>query len=54
VIEATYTDLRAQCNPRHVVASGWIAAPTELTLEEAQAAAVFEAVGAWRQEKVAA
>lgn len=54
VIEATYTDLRAQCNPHHVVASGWIAVPAELTLEEAQAAAVFEAVGAWNQEKVAA
>ena len=54
VIEATYTDLRAQCNPQHVVASGWIAIPADLTLEEAQAAAVFEAVGAWRQERVAA
>lgn len=54
VIEATYSDLRAQCNPQHVVASGWIAIPAGLTLDEAQAAAVFDAVGAWRQEKVAA
>lgn len=54
VIEATYTDLRAQCNPQHVMASGWIAIPADLTLEEAQAAAVFEAVGAWRQQKAAA
>ncbi|WP_342622664.1 hypothetical protein [Pseudomonas alkylphenolica] len=54
VIEATYKDLRAQCNPQHVVAAGWIAIPTDLTLEEAQTAAVFDAVGAWRQVKVAA
>ncbi|MFK0090681.1 hypothetical protein ACIQUS_25745 [Pseudomonas sp. NPDC090755] len=53
-IEATYTELRAQCNQIHVVASGWIAIPADLTLEETQAGAVFEAVGAWRQVTVAA
>lgn len=54
VIEATYMGLREQCNPQHIVAAGWIAIPADLTLEEAQAAAVFEAVGAWRQVKLAA
>ncbi|MNJ69933.1 hypothetical protein D3C77_663410 [compost metagenome] len=53
VIEATYTDLRAQCNQQHVVAAGWIAIPTDLTLEEAQAAKVFATVGAWSQQKAA-
>jgi len=53
VIEATYTDLRAQCNPNHVVASGWIAIPTDMTLDEPQAAKVFTAVGAWNQLRAA-
>jgi len=54
VIEATYAELRAQCNPQHLAASGWIAIPSELTLDEAQAARVFEAVGIWKQKMVAA
>ncbi|CAI8829275.1 DUF551 domain-containing protein [Pseudomonas donghuensis] len=54
VIEAVHTDLRARCNQGHIVASGWLAIPFDVSLDEAQAAAVFEAVGAWRQHKVAA
>lgn len=50
VIEATYTDLRAQRNPNHVRASGWIAIPTDTSLDEAQAAQVFAAAGAWNQK----
>ncbi|MEX5343757.1 hypothetical protein [Pseudomonas sp. I2] len=53
VIEATYTDLRGQCNPNHAVASGWIAIPADMTLDEAQAAKVFKAVGAWNQQRAA-
>ena len=47
-------ELRDSCNPNHLVASGWIAAPAEVTLEEAQAAKLFYAAGAWHQVKVAA
>ncbi|WP_449432315.1 hypothetical protein [Pseudomonas putida] len=53
VIEKTYLDLRAQANPNHMVAAGWIAIPTNTTLDEAQAAKVFAAVGAWNQQKAA-
>jgi hypothetical protein len=53
-IEHYYLDLRESCNPNHLVASGWIAIPTEVTLDEAQAAKLLYAVGAWHQVKVAA
>lgn len=53
VIESTYMDLRATTNPNHLVAAGWIAIPTDTTLDEAEAAKVFAAVGAWNQQKAA-
>lgn len=53
VIETSYMDLRATANPNHLVAAGWIAIPTETTLDEAEAAKVFAAVGAWNQQKAA-
>ena len=53
-IETTYKTLLAECNPNHVVASGWIAIPAEVSLDEAYAARIFDAVGAWNQQKVAA
>ncbi|KAF1003313.1 MAG: hypothetical protein GAK36_00281 [Pseudomonas sp.] len=53
VIEATYTELRATANPNHLVASGWIAIPFDTTLDEAEAAKIFAAVGAWNQQKAA-
>ncbi|UQB79155.1 hypothetical protein KI429_05690 [Pseudomonas shirazica] len=53
VIEATYTDLRATANPNHLVAAGWIAIPTDTTLDEAEAAKIFAAVGAWNPQKAA-
>jgi len=46
-------DLRATANPNHLVAAGWIAIPTDTTLDEAEAAKVFSAVGAWNQQKAA-
>lgn len=52
VIEATYTDLRATTSPNHLVAAGWIAIPTDTTLDEAKAAKIFAAVGAGKQKKV--
>jgi hypothetical protein len=47
VIEAYYRDVINGCNPLHVVGSGWIAIPNNVSLEEAQAANIFNAVGAW-------
>ncbi|MCF7536203.1 hypothetical protein [Pseudomonas petrae] len=53
-IEHYYTELRDSCNAQHLVAYGWIAIPSAISLDEAQAAKVFKAAGAWNQVKVAA
>lgn len=52
VIEHFYMKLRAEANQSQMVASGWIAIPDTLSLDEEHAARIFEAVGAWRQVKV--
>jgi hypothetical protein len=52
-IEHHYTELRDSCNPKHLVAYGWIAIPSDTSLDEAQAAKVFAAAGAWNQVKAA-
>lgn len=52
-IEHYYLDLRNSCNQRQLVASGWIAIPAEVSLDEAQAAKLFYAAGAWHQVKAA-
>ncbi|MDP9687039.1 UNVERIFIED_ORG: hypothetical protein J2W82_000691 [Pseudomonas mohnii] len=54
VIEHCYKELRASANQSQMVASGWIAIPESVSLDEAHAARIFEAVGAWNQQKVAA
>lgn len=54
VIEEHYRALIDSCNPAHVIGSGWIANPSGVSLDEAQAARIFEAVGAWKQSKEAA
>lgn len=51
VIESAHRALIDTCNPMHFVASGWIAIPDAVTLEEEQAAKLFDAVGAWSQEE---
>ena len=51
-IEQTYRAQLATCNPQHLVASGWIAIPDDVSMTEQQAAAVFEACGAWDQNPV--
>lgn len=51
VIEHCYMKLRAEANQSQMVASGWIAIPDAVSLDEAHAARIFEAVGAWRQLK---
>ncbi|MDP5165538.1 hypothetical protein [Pseudomonas syringae] len=48
-IEHYYLELRGTCNQNHLVASGWIAIPAEVSLDEAQAAKLFYAAGAWHQ-----
>lgn len=50
LIEDEHKALIATCNPMHLVASGWIAIPNEVSLEEDQAAKLFTAVGAWEQQ----
>ena len=52
VIEHYYKELRESANQSQMVASGWIAIPEVLSLDEAHAARIFEAVGAWNQVKV--
>lgn len=47
VLEQFCEQLRARCNPTHLLGMGWIATPYDLTLDEAQAASLFEAFGAW-------
>lgn len=52
-IEYYYLELRGSCNKNHLVASGWIAIPAEVSLDEAQAAKLLYAAGAWHQVKAA-
>ena len=52
VIEHCYMKLRAEANQSQMVASGWIAIPAAMSLDEQHAARIFEAVGAWHQVKV--
>lgn len=52
VIEHCYMKLRSEANQAQMVASGWIAIPDTVSLEEEHAARIFEAVGAWRQVKI--
>lgn len=54
VIEAVYKDLLNTCNPRHVIASGWIAFPYHAEISEEQAWAAFEGFGAFNQSREAA
>ena len=52
-IEHYYLELRESCNQTQLLASGWIAIPAELSLNEAQAANLFYKAGAWHQVKAA-
>lgn len=53
VIETAHKAVLAQANPNHVVSSGWIAVPYAVTIEEQQAARLFEAVGGWSIKQAA-
>lgn len=52
VIRHYHDELTATCNPAHIVQRAWIALPYRVTVEEEQAARVFDAVGAWEQESL--
>lgn len=53
VIEEHYRSLRDSCNPAHLIGSGWIANPSDVSLTEEQASLLFDACGAWTQREVA-
>ncbi|WP_312911020.1 hypothetical protein [Stutzerimonas nitrititolerans] len=48
VIEEHYCALVKDCNPSHIIGSGWIANPGGVSLDEEQAYRIFEACGAWQ------
>lgn len=52
-MESSHAELVAQANPNHVIGSGWLAIPDNITLDEAQANLVFSAMGAWQQKQAA-
>ena len=54
VIEHCYKQVSDSANQSQRGASGWITIPETISLEEDHAARIFEAVGAWSQQKVAA
>ncbi|MCY1558151.1 hypothetical protein D9M68_950610 [compost metagenome] len=53
VIETYSVELRDGCNPKHLQGMAWIAIPSPVSLDEEQAARIFDAVGAWHQQKAA-
>ncbi|MCY1548681.1 hypothetical protein D9M68_848050 [compost metagenome] len=53
VIETYSVELRDGCNPKHLRGMAWIAIPTSISLDEEQAARIFDAVGAWKQQEAA-
>lgn len=53
VIETYYREVIDNCNQQHVVGSAWIAIPNDVTLDEAQAARIYDAVGAWPKQEAA-
>lgn len=53
VTETYIVQLRASCNPNHLASMGWIAIPNAITLDEAQAAKLFETFGAWPMQEAA-
>ncbi|WP_137822153.1 hypothetical protein [Pseudomonas sp. D(2018)] len=54
VIETYSVELRDGCNPKHLQGMAWIAIPGPVSLEEAQADRIFDAVSAWPASSQAA
>jgi hypothetical protein len=48
-----HAEVCASANQKHVIGSGWIAVPDQISLTEAQANAVFSAMGVWERAKAA-
>ncbi len=49
-----HAELVAASNPNHMIGSGWLAIPDDVTLTEVEANRVFTAMGVWRQRAQAA
>jgi hypothetical protein len=54
LVEHFYEEVKAECNPNHLVGIGWLAVPGAVEVSEAQVSALLSSIGAWRQVKVAA
>lgn len=54
VIEPRSIELKARCNPNHLIGMAWIAMPYQATLTTAEASRIFEAFGAWHKNPEAA
>jgi hypothetical protein len=48
-----HAEVCASANQKHVIGSGWIAVPDQVSLTEAQANAVFTAMGVWQRARAA-
>ncbi|MCS3467135.1 hypothetical protein M2401_000856 [Pseudomonas sp. JUb42] len=48
-----HAEVCASANQKHVIGSGWIAVPDQISLTEAQANAVFSAMGVWERARAA-
>lgn len=48
-----HAEVCASANQKHVIGSGWIAVPDQISLTEPQANAVFAAMGVWQRAKAA-
>lgn len=48
-----HAELCASANQKHVIGSGWIAIPDQISLSEAQANDLFAAMGVWSRAEVA-
>ena len=53
VIEPRSIELKARCNPNHLIGMAWIAIPYQATLTTAEASRIFDAFGAWRAKEAA-
>ncbi|MDA8485127.1 hypothetical protein NNO07_18835 [Pseudomonas resinovorans] len=53
IIETYSAELRDSCNPKHLRGMAWIAIPNSVSLDEAQAARIFDVAGAWKQKEAA-
>lgn len=48
-----HAEVCASANQKHVIGSGWIAVPDQVSLTGAQANAVFTAMGVWQRARAA-